>query len=71
MLLGVANSNDNDFSDGDGINDEDQFGASFSNAHGELDLEERKGGANDGDDDEFASFHYEFENAGNANERQR
>ena len=71
LLLGAANANDNDFSDGDGINDEDQFGAQFPNAHGELDIEERKLGEHEADDDRFADFHYEFENEGNQNERQR
>lgn len=73
--MGAAQNgaNDNDFSDGEGLNEEDQsFGAEFAHAHGELEIEEQKIGRDGaGDNDEFSEFHYDFENQGNNDERQR
>jgi hypothetical protein len=62
--MGAANSNDNDFSDGDDMNNEDQFGAEFphlGNNLNELESEEQK--RDSADNDEFGDFHYDFENA--------
>ena len=62
--MGAANSNDNDFSDGDDMNNEDQFGAEFphlGNNINELESEEQK--RDSADNDEFGDFNYDFENA--------
>jgi len=62
--MGAANSNDNDFSDGDDMNNEDQFGAEFPHlGNYEAVSEEHKAGRDSADNDEFGDFHYDFESS--------